>query len=134
MSRHSFHKAITTATEEQEDLTDFLGYGLFDWVNVGVLGYDESLETFFFNIEGSWIFGTEPREIPSIHIFQAIFSAIFQGAALPFNLEGLEKIGWEEGGRPAVLDPEEASDLSMQISQSYLDEKIAVAKAFRGVN
>src|SRR5690554_5005045 len=80
MSRHSFHKAITTATEEQEDLTDFLGYGLFDWVNVGVLGYDESLETFFFNIEGNWIFGTEPREIPSIHIFQAIFSAIFQGA------------------------------------------------------
>lgn len=131
MSRYPFHKALTTPTEEQEELADLIGYDLFDWVNVGVIGYDESLETFFFNMEGSWLFGTEHREIPSIHIFQAIFSAMFKGAEIPFNIEGLERIVWEEGGRPAVLDPEDASDLSMQISKSYLDEKVSIAKAFR---
>ena len=59
-------------TEAQEDLTDLVGYDLYDWLSHGVAGYDEAMGTFFFNLEGSWIFGIEGEEIPTIGMLQAI--------------------------------------------------------------
>ena len=89
MSRHGFFKVLHDPTEAQEDLTDLVGYDLYDWLSHGVAGYDEAMGTFFFNLEGSWIFGVEGEEIPTIGMLQAILSAIFRGAELPFNQEGL---------------------------------------------
>ncbi|SFI13627.1 hypothetical protein [Modicisalibacter xianhensis] len=135
MSRHGFHHVLNRPCEGQEDLEeleDLIGYGIYDWLSRGVAGYDEQLETFFFNIEGSWIFGTEPGEIPSIGLLQAILSAIFSGAELPFNQEGLRMIAEEVDRYSAVLDPAEAADLSNTVSATYLEKQVALANYFRG--
>lgn len=132
MSRHGFFKVLHDPTEAQEDLTDLVGYDLYDWLSHGVAGYDEAMGTFFFNLEGSWIFGIEGEEIPTIGMLQAILSAIFRGAELPFNQEGLRAIAEEVEGSPAVLTPAEAADLSNSVSTSYLEERVALANYFRG--
>lgn len=132
MSRHGFFKVLHDPSEAQEDLTDLVGYGLYDWLSVGVAGYDEGLGTFFFNMEGSWIFGTEQGEIPNIGMLQAILSAIFRGAELPFNQEGLRAIAEEIEDSPAVLSPAEAAELSNIVSTSYLEGRVALANYFRG--
>lgn len=132
MSRHGFFKVLHDPTEAQEDLTDLVGYDLYDWLSHGVAGYDEPLGTFFFNLEGSWIFGVESNEIPTIGMLQAILSAIFRGAELPFNQEGLRAIAEEVEGSPAVLSSAEAADLSNSVSTSYLEERVALANYFRG--
>ncbi|MGC3873328.1 hypothetical protein ACPF7Z_08665 [Halomonas sp. GXIMD04776] len=132
MSRHGFFKVMHDPTENQEDLTDLIGYDLYDWLSHGVVGYDEPLGTFFFNLEGSWIFGIEGEEIPTIGLLQAILSAVFRGAELPFNQEGLRTIAEEVEGSPAVLSPAEAADLSNSVSASYLEERVALANYFRG--
>lgn len=80
MSRHGFHNVFNTPSDVEEDLTDLLGYDIYDWISRGVAGYDEPLETYYFNLEGSWIFGTTREEITTIMELQGILSAIFGGA------------------------------------------------------
>lgn len=132
MSRHNFCKVMHDPSEAQEDLTDLVGYDLYDWLSHGVAGYDTALETFFFNLEGSWIFGTERGEIPTIGELQGIISAIFRGAELPFNQQGLRVIAEEVERFPAVLTAAEAADLSKSVTTTYLEQQVALANYFRG--
>jgi hypothetical protein len=132
MSRHGFFKVLTDPTSAQEELADLIGYDLYDWLNVGVAGYDPALGTFFFNMEGSWLFGTEPGEIPDIRSLQAILTAIFSGAELPFNQEGLLQIAAEVEPNPLILTPAEAANLSKSVSAEYLEQNVRLANYFRG--
>lgn len=132
MSRHGFFKVLTDPTSAQDELADLIGYGIYDWLNVGVAGYDPALGTFFFNMEGSWLFGTEPEEIPDIRSLQAILTAIFSGAELPFNQDGLLQIAAEVEPNPLILSPAEAADLSKTVSAEYLEQNVRLANYFRG--
>ena len=127
MSRYSFFKIIS-APDEDSDLEDLLGYGLFDWLNHGVVGHDTDLQTYFFNLEGSWISGTTPSEILTISDLQSILSAIFDGAKLPFNPEGLLRIAEDGESNPVILTPAEAAAQSSQVSKQYLATLLALAK------
>lgn len=57
MSRFSFSTIISLPEENDSDFEDLLGYSLYSWELHGVVGFDISLNTYFMNMEGSWIFG-----------------------------------------------------------------------------
>ncbi|WP_339427689.1 MULTISPECIES: hypothetical protein [unclassified Pseudomonas] len=120
MSRYGFFKVINEPDESSDDLEDLLGYGLYDWLNHGVAGYDPNLQTYFFNLESSWIIGTTPAEIPTIADLQCVLAAIFNGARLPFNSEGLLQIAAGGEHNPIILAPDEAATESSKVSKQYL--------------
>ncbi|MCE8044378.1 MAG: hypothetical protein ABN479_12090 [Billgrantia sp.] len=131
MSRYGFYHVLNRPHEHQEEMTDLLGYDIYDWLSVGAFGFDEELETYFFNLEGSWVFGTAPEEITSIAEFQGILSRLFGGALLPFNEDGLTKVAECVEDALGVLSPEEAALMSVGVPAEYLEERVRVAQAFR---
>jgi len=131
MSRHGFHNVLNAPSDEEEGFLDLLGYDIYDWISRGVAGYDEPLETYFFNLEGSWIFGTTHVEITTISELQGTLSAIFGGAALPFNMEGLLRIAEDFETEEGILSPGEAAMMSAGLPQDYLDNHLKLAKALR---
>lgn len=131
MSRHGFFKVLAEPTPDQHELEDLVGYGLNDWLNFGVAGYDPQLQTFFFNLDGSWIFGIEHGELPDISSLQAVLSAIFRGAELPFNEAGLLAIAQEVEPSPTILAPAQASVLSESVSNEYLEARVHLAQYYR---
>lgn len=131
MSRYGFHHVLNRPNERQENMTDLLGYDIYDWLSVGVMGFDEGLNTYFFNLEGGWIFGTKPEEITSIAELQGILCSLFAGALLPFNEDGLINIEKDLEVEYGVLSPEEASVMATGVPTEYLKERVRVAQAYR---
>ncbi|MBJ2214097.1 MULTISPECIES: hypothetical protein [Pseudomonas] len=129
MSRFSFSKIVSSAPDQ--DLEDILGHSIGEWLSVGVVGYDEPLQTFFFNLEDSWVIGTSLHELPTIADLQRVIAAIFKGIAFPFDPAGLVVVaaGYEESA--AILSPEEAASGASQISAEYLEIQVSTANFYR---
>lgn len=110
MSRLAFFKIISTDRDEDEheDLEDIRGYALFDWGAHGVVGYDDELQTYFANLDGSWGIGTTYREIPTVGALQRRLSEIFHGAELPFLGDGLLLLATGVEDEPLILTSSEA--------------------------
>jgi hypothetical protein len=89
MSRFAFG---TIFTDTEDEFVDVNGYEFFDWESHGVVGYDEELQSYFANLEGSSSIGTSPSEITTITEFQRKLTELFQGANLPFHPPGLERL------------------------------------------
>lgn len=131
MSRFCFSKIITNPSEASSDVKDLLGYDLTDWMSNGVVGFDISLNTYFMNMEGSWIFGTTDSEIPSIHQLQRVIAAIFRAELIPFCDDGLREIAVGVESYLAILTPEQAAAESSQVSREYLNNQVEIAKSYR---
>lgn len=116
MSRFAFSKIILADSFNQEnedddnDIEDIEGYGMFDWNAHGIIGYDEPLQTYFANLDGSWGIGTGYREIPTIAELQRRLSAIFHGIELPFLNDGLLALAAGIEENPLILSPAEAAN------------------------
>ena len=115
MSRFAFSKIILAESfnleneEEDEEVEDIKGYGIFDWNAHGIIGYDELLQTYFANLDGSWGIGASYREIPTIAELQRKLSAIFYGIELPFLNDGLLALATGVEENPLILSPSEAA-------------------------
>ncbi|HHG6006653.1 TPA: hypothetical protein ACPWS4_006595 [Pseudomonas aeruginosa] len=107
MSRFAFFKIV--ATQDNGELEDIHGYALFDWENHGVVGYDEGLQSYFANLDGSWGIGSSPDEIPTVADLQRKLCEAFQGTELPFKEEGLRMLADGVEASPIILSPLEAS-------------------------
>jgi hypothetical protein len=107
MSRFAFGSIFTT-TDDLE-IEDQKGYGFFEWEAHGVVGYDEGLATYFANLEGSWGIGTEYQELPTIADLQRRLVEAFQGAELPFNRVGLERLAQGVEDSPTILASSQAA-------------------------
>lgn len=129
MSRFSFAKIVSIAPDQ--DLEDILGHSLGEWLSLGIVGYDEPLQTFFFNLEDSWVIGTSLHELPTIADLQRVISAVFKGISFPFNPAGLAVVATGYEDTPAILSPEEAADGASGISAEYLDAQISTANFYR---
>lgn len=106
MSRFAFYKTVSTPDDNEiEDLKD---YGFFDWEVNGVVGYDDALQTYFANLDGSWGIGTSFREVPTIAAFQRKLSEIFQGTQLLFIKRGLLQLTQGVELNPVFLTPAQA--------------------------
>jgi hypothetical protein len=131
MSRFCFSKIIENPNGAESDVEDLLGYNLSAWMAIGVVGYDDPLNTYFINMEDGWIFGTTDHEIPSIHHLQRVIAALFRGALIPFSEEGLREISVGVESFLAVLSPEQASAESNQVSAEYLSSQVEIANFYR---
>lgn len=131
MSRFSFSTIISLPEENDSDFEDLLGYSLYSWELHGVVGFDISLNTYFMNMEGSWIFGTDRNEISTIAHLQRVIAAIFRGAVIPFCADGLHQITVGVEKNPAILSPEQAAEESSQISSEYIDYQLETANYYR---
>jgi hypothetical protein len=107
LSRFAFFKIV--ATQDNGELEDIHGYALFDWENHGVVGYDEGLQSYFANLDGSWGIGSSPGEIPTVADLQRKLCEAFQGTELPFKEEGLRMLADGVEASPIILSPLEAS-------------------------
>lgn len=134
MSRHRFSKVLTDDRSGDDRLTDRLGHTLGEWREHGVIGYDRPLDTYFFNLEGSWIFGTMPREITTIGELQAVIGAIFPGRAVPFDPRGLREIAQGVENAPYVLNGAEIAARASAITPEYLNRQIDMARMFEENN
>lgn len=130
MSRYCFSKIISN-TSGTSGAKDLLGYELADWISNGIVGFDAPLNTYFMNMEGSWIFGTTVREIPSIHHLQRMIAAIFPTTLVPFCEEGLREIAVGVETFLSILTPEQAAAESALVSREYLNKQIEIAKFYR---
>lgn len=130
MSRHRFSTVLTADRSGDDRLTDILGHTLGEWREHGVIGHDKPLDTYFFNLEGSWIFGTTPREITTIGELQAVIGAIFPGRGVPFDAQGLRTIAQGVEGTPHVLTGAEIAARASAITQEYLSRQIDMARMF----
>lgn len=134
MSRHRFSKVLTDDRSGDDWLTDRLGHTLGEWREHGVIGHDRPLDTYFFNLEGSWIFGTEPREITTIGELQAVIGAIFPGRAVTFDPRGLREIAQGVENAPYVLNGAEIAARASAITPEYLNRQIDMARMFEEDN
>lgn len=130
MSRHRFSKVLTEDNSGDDRLTDRLGHTLGEWREHGVIGHDRPLDTYFFNLEGSWIFGTTPREITTIGELQAVIGAIFPGRAVPFDARGLREIAHGVEENPHVLHGADLAARASAITEEYLSRQIDIARMF----
>ncbi|MBM64108.1 MAG: hypothetical protein CL484_14260 [Acidobacteria bacterium] len=130
MSRHRFSKVLTDERTGDDRLIDRLGHSLAEWREHGVIGHDRPLGTYFFNLEGSWIFGTMPREITTIGELQAVIGAIFPGRAVPFDPGGLREIAQGVEDTPHVLHGAEVAARASAITEEYLSRQIDMARMF----
>lgn len=129
MSRFSFGNIIDT--HDADGLKDLLDHEMAEWEEYGTVGYDDPLETYFFNLDGSWIFGTSVGEIPTVARLQAVISACFKDALLPFNIKGLRELAGGIEVDPTFLSSEQAANQAATVSLSYMAEKIETAKFYR---
>lgn len=129
MSRFSFGKIVSTTPDQ--DLEDILGHSIGEWLSMGVVGYDEPLQTFFFNLEDSWVVGTNLHELPTIAALQRVIAAIFKGVAFPFEPTGLAVVaaGYEQP--PVILSPEQAAAGALEISAKYIEDLVDHANFYR---
>lgn len=106
MSRFAFCKIVSTL--DDDEIEDLKGYGFFDWEAHGIVGYDDALQTYFANLDGSWGIGTTFREVPTIAAFQRKLSEIFKGIQLPFIEKGLQQLAHDVERNPVILTPAQA--------------------------
>lgn len=79
MSRYSFDEVIVnTKRIDKYKIEDRKGYMLSDWIDFGIIGWDEILDTYFIQLdvqtdEIPWWFGKSSKEIPTFdHLCEAV--------------------------------------------------------------
>lgn len=127
LSRYGFdtiidlHKLSSEDGDEQDEgILDRLGYSIWSWVSYGAVGFDESIGSYFVNDGSRWMVGISDKEIETIGQLQIVISAIFYGALIPFNSEGLLSIAVNAEADPCVLSSETASSKSHNINPEYI--------------
>lgn len=69
MSRHSFDEIVVNIdSHDKYCIEDNKGYRLSDWIDFGIIGWDEALKTYFIQLDVHtdkipWWFGKFPNEI-----------------------------------------------------------------------
>jgi len=93
MSRHAFSAIMRDedAFIEKYDNDDPVpqdtkGYGMDEWISTAVVGWDESLQTYFLQgpdqgeEEPAWWLGTSPGEIPTFATLCSVIRTVFGGS------------------------------------------------------
>jgi hypothetical protein len=130
MSRHAFFEIITNCNEiinKSRDTTlppmkDTKDNSFEQWGDYGVVGWDESQNTYFINIEtdaeeSSWMLGRYPNEIPTFNSLCDVINNIFSvtDGTFIFNdtIEVTQKIK-EHKSKPSVKKPD-ANTTELQV-------------------
>lgn len=96
MSRHTFAEVITNTHELQnENLMDTEGYSLENWLNYGILGWDDPMNTYFIQLDNNgdgpppWWLGVRRNEISTFEEFCTTMNEIFNISPGTFQYENV---------------------------------------------
>jgi len=83
MSRHSFDEVISNTKDlDIYEIEDKKGYRLSDWIDFGIIGWDENINTYYIQLdvhieEIPWWFGSSSNEIATFDHLCEIVNKIF---------------------------------------------------------
>lgn len=96
MSRYAFDEIFNTSNSNAEDL-DSAGFSLQNWIDYGVIGWDNGLESYFIQLDmdedtPKWWFGTSFREIVSVYAVRELLARLFMVNSFEMTNSGLESL------------------------------------------